>query len=99
MWSALLPFVIAPVSRAIRKLSFSVRKILHGVSLAGTLGRLSTVRSRGNMKNPMNLVTVVGLALGGVFGVAGTFVAQRNLQAAAWGLDGVALVVATACSP
>ena len=26
----------------------------------------------------------------------GTFVAQRNLQAAAWGLDGVALVVATA---
>ncbi len=48
------------------------------------------------MKNPVNVVTVVGLALGGVFGVAGTFVAQRNLQAAAWGLDGVALVVATA---
>jgi hypothetical protein len=39
---------------------------------------------------------VVGLALGGVFGMAGTFVVQRNLQAAAWGLDGVALVVATA---
>ena len=48
------------------------------------------------MKNLVNVVTVVGLALGGVFGMAGTFVAQRNLQAAAWGLDGVDLVVATA---
>src|SRR5713226_3248807 len=48
------------------------------------------------MRNPANVVMIIGLALGGVFGVAGTFVAQRNLQAAAWGLDGVALVVATA---
>ena len=48
------------------------------------------------MKNPVNMVAVAGLAVGGVFGMIGTFVAQRNLQAAAWGLDGVALVVATA---
>jgi hypothetical protein len=48
------------------------------------------------MKNPVNMVAVAGLAVGGVFGMIGTFVAQRNLQAAAWGLDGVALVVAAA---
>ena len=28
--------------------------------------------------------------------MAGTFVAQRNLQAAAWGVDGVALIVGAA---
>ena len=48
------------------------------------------------MKNSVNLLTVILLALGGTFGMAGTFVAQRNIQAAAWAIDGVALVVATA---
>ena len=37
-----------------------------------------------------------GFALGGVFGMIGTVVTQRNLQAASWGIDGVGLVVATA---
>jgi hypothetical protein len=48
------------------------------------------------MKNPVNVVAVVGLALGGVFGMIGTVVTQRNLQAASWSVDGVALVVAAA---
>ena len=48
------------------------------------------------MKNTVNVLTIILLAIGGAFGIAGTFVAQRNLQAAAWAIDGVALVVATA---
>ena len=47
------------------------------------------------MKNPLNVVAAFGLALGGVFGMVGTIVTQRNLQAASWGVDGVGLVVAT----
>ena len=48
------------------------------------------------MKTSLNIVAVVGLALGAVFGMAGTFVTPRNLQAASWAIDGVGLVVATA---
>jgi hypothetical protein len=48
------------------------------------------------MKNPANVVAAIGLALGGVFGMLGTMVAERNLQAAFWAVDGVGLVVATA---
>lgn len=48
-----------------------------------------------NMKNTVNVLAVILLAIGGAFGMIGTFVAQRNLQAAAWSVDGVALVVAT----
>jgi hypothetical protein len=50
----------------------------------------------GLMKNPVNVVAAIGLALGGVFGLLGTMVAERNLQAAFWAVDGVGLVVATA---
>ena len=48
------------------------------------------------MKNTVTGLTVILLAIGATFGMAGTFVAQRNLQAAAWAIDGVALVAATA---
>src|SRR5579862_8291549 len=48
------------------------------------------------MKNPADIVAAIGLALGGVFGMLGTMVAERNLQAAFWAIDGVGLVVATA---
>src|SRR3989442_191225 len=47
------------------------------------------------MKNPVNVVAAIGLALGGVFGLVGTVVTQQNLRAASWGIDGVGLVVAT----
>lgn len=47
------------------------------------------------MKKPLNVVSVAGLTLGGLFGMLGTVVAQRNFQAAFWAIDGVGLVVAT----
>ena len=48
------------------------------------------------MQSPLNVIAAVGLALGGLLGMLGTVVAERNLQAAFWAIDGVALVVATA---
>jgi hypothetical protein len=48
-----------------------------------------------HMKHPLNVVAIIGLALGGVFGMAGTFVAEPNLRSIFWGIDGLGLVVAT----
>jgi hypothetical protein len=48
------------------------------------------------MKTPLDAVAVVGLALGGIFGLIGTIVTEQNLRAAAWGIDSVGLVAATA---
>ena len=47
------------------------------------------------MKNPTDLVIVIGLAAGGIFGLLGTIVADQHLRAASWAIDGVGLVVAT----
>jgi hypothetical protein len=47
------------------------------------------------MKIPVNIVAAVGLALGAVFGMAGTLVTQPNLHAASWGIDSAGLVMAT----
>jgi len=44
----------------------------------------------------LDLVAVVGLAIGGVFGLAGTFIGQPSLRQAFWAIDAVGLVVATA---
>jgi hypothetical protein len=49
-----------------------------------------------HMKNPVKLVIVIGLALGGIFGIAGSMIAERNLQSVCWAIDGVGLIVATA---
>jgi hypothetical protein len=38
----------------------------------------------------------VGLAMGGAFGLAGTFAPSASLRGLAWGIDGVALVMASA---
>jgi len=38
----------------------------------------------------------LGLALGGVFGLAGTFAPSDSLRGLAWGVDGLALVTASA---
>ncbi len=46
------------------------------------------------MKNPINRVACLGLALGGVFGMAGSMVAAAHLRTAFWALDAVGLVVA-----
>ena len=45
-------------------------------------------------KNPINIVAALGLALGAVFGMAGAFVAQPNIQALPWAIDGAGLVTA-----
>jgi len=46
------------------------------------------------MKSPLNAVAAAGLALGAVFGLAGTLVTQPNLRNAFWGLDALGLVMA-----
>lgn len=53
------------------------------------------VQSRAD-PGPLSVVASVGLAVGGAFGMAGTFVRQAELRQAFWGLDGVALVTAAA---
>ena len=47
-------------------------------------------------KITLNIMAAVGLALGAVFGMAGTMVAQPTLQAALWAIDSVGLVMAAA---
>ena len=44
----------------------------------------------------LDAVAAIGLAVGGAFGLAGTFVGQAGLRQELWAIDGVALVVATA---
>lgn len=44
----------------------------------------------------LDVIAAVGLAIGGLFGLAGTFVGRADLRQAFWAIDGVALVVATA---
>jgi hypothetical protein len=57
-------------------------------SFHSTLGKraFSVLYDNRDLKNPANIVAVIGLALGGVFGLAGTVVTERNLQAASWGI-------------
>jgi hypothetical protein len=45
-------------------------------------------------KGPINIVAAFGLAIGAVFGMAGTFVAPPNLQALLRAIDGAGLVMA-----
>jgi hypothetical protein len=42
------------------------------------------------------LVAPGGLVIGAVFGVAGSFVPSASLRGLLWGIDGIALIVATA---
>ncbi|UCI08103.1 hypothetical protein [Mesorhizobium sp. B1-1-8] len=48
------------------------------------------------MRSTSDTVAAIGLAIGGVFGLAGTFVASDALRETLWAIDGVALVVAAA---
>lgn len=47
------------------------------------------------MKKPLDVLAVIGLVLGGVFGMAGTFVMQPHLRAIFWAIDSVGLIAAT----
>jgi hypothetical protein len=47
-------------------------------------------------RSSINIVATFGLALGAVFGMAGTFVTQPNVQALLWAIDGAGLVMAAA---
>jgi hypothetical protein len=49
----------------------------------------------GGMRNPLNTVAAIGLALGAVFGLIGTVVTDQRVRAGSWAIDSVGLVVAT----
>jgi hypothetical protein len=53
-----------------------------------------TVSAPGSSKK-VNVVASIGLAVGGVFGMAGTFIPSENLRNFAWAIDGLALIAAT----
>ena len=42
------------------------------------------------------ILAAIGLAVGGIFGLAGTFAPSAALRGFAWGIDGLALVMASA---
>jgi hypothetical protein len=48
------------------------------------------------MTSPLNILAVLGLALGAVFGMAGTMTDRPNLQAILWAIDSAGLVMAAA---
>jgi hypothetical protein len=43
----------------------------------------------------LDIVAAIGLGIGAVFGLAGTFVSQAPFRQAFWAIDGVGLIVAT----
>ena len=47
-------------------------------------------------ENPINSLSAIGLALGALCGMAGTFVAHPHIQALLWPIEGAALVMAAA---
>lgn len=57
---------------------------------------LSPGLGRHHMRSTLDTVAAIGLAIGGAFGLAGTFVASAPLRETLWTIDGAALVVATA---
>nr|WIE92215.1 hypothetical protein P9270_003160 [Mesorhizobium sp. WSM4875] len=48
------------------------------------------------MRSTSDTIAAIGLAVGGVFGMAGTFVGSDALRETLWTIDGVATVVAAA---
>jgi hypothetical protein len=51
---------------------------------------------RAQIERRRDQVAVIGLAIGGVFGMAGSFVGQASLRQLFWMLDGVGIIVASA---
>jgi hypothetical protein len=50
---------------------------------------------RSKMQRRLNLLASLGLAFGGVFGLAGTVVESSSLRSIFWGIDGASLVMST----
>lgn len=48
------------------------------------------------MRSTSDTIAAIGLAIGGAFGLAGTFVASDALRETVWTIDGVGIVVAAA---
>ena len=48
------------------------------------------------MHSAINVIAIVGLALGGALGMAGAMVTQQNLQAILWAIDSAGIVAASA---
>lgn len=46
------------------------------------------------LKDKMKILAAICLAIGGAFGMAGTFAPSDMLRSLAWGIDGVSLVIA-----
>lgn len=44
----------------------------------------------------LRLIAAIGLVIGAVLGVAGTFAPSASLRGLAWGIDGTALIIASA---
>jgi hypothetical protein len=43
----------------------------------------------------LNLIAIIGLALGAVLGLAGTVVSQANLRQVFWAIDSAGIIMAT----
>ena len=56
---------------------------------------MTTGRFRMNDKH-LRILASIGLAVGGMLGLAGTFAPSASLRGLAWGIDGIALVMASA---
>jgi hypothetical protein len=72
----------------------------HYVVYRGGAFWATETKIKGNPMNPtthkgLNVAAAIGLAVGAVFGLAGTLVTQPNLRSTSWGIDGAALVMAT----
>src|SRR5436190_14726164 len=59
------------------------------------LSRNSAVVWRFTMMGALNLLSIIGLALGAIFGMAGTLVTHPHLQQIFWAIDSAGLVMAT----
>lgn len=44
----------------------------------------------------LKITAAIGLLIGGIFGMIGSFVSSSSLRCLAWGLDGIGLIIATA---
>jgi hypothetical protein len=66
----------------------------HGVIARPIAGAIHAVML--TLKNPLEILAAIDLALGGLFGLIGTLTDRPNVQALLWSIDSCALVMACA---